>query len=503
MRILTALLTMLALALPAGAAAAPSLVEVGRFDRPVRVTSPPNDGRLFVVEQHTGRVRIVDQTGTILAQPFLDVGGEIAKENEQGLLSIAFARDYEATGYLYAYLTPPGKVEIRQFQRVAGDPDRAAPTGRTIFSAAHPRTNHNGGLVTFGPDDHLWFGTGDGGSRNDPDGNGQNTSTPHGKLHRVDPASFAPAQGNPFGSVFAYGLRNPWRFSFDRQTGDLVIGDVGQNAREEIDFAPAASGRGNGANYGWRCYEGTIPTAGVAPCDPPGHVRPVHELTHQDGACSITGGVVVRDPGVPSLAGRYLYGDVCKPQLRSLTLPGARDDRAEAALDVEQVVDIAEDACGRVLVSSLAGSVYRLVEGSPRTCSFAPAGGGDGAGGGGGPEPPAPAPAASCGLRLRAFGARASTVRRKGLLVRASVRGRCRVSASARLEGGGILVARGRSLSAGQRAGLRLRVSGPRTRALLRRALRRRRSLVATVSVGARPSRGAAEFRVRRVRIRR
>jgi glucose/arabinose dehydrogenase len=484
-------LLLASLVLAPSASAAPSLVEVGRFDRPVRVTSPPGDGRLFVVEQHTGRVEIVDPAGTILPQPFLDVGAEIAKGNEQGLLSIAFAPDYAATGVLYAYLTPPGKVEIRQFQRTAADANRAEPTGRVLFSAAHPRSNHNGGLATFGPDGYLWFGTGDGGGANDPDANGQNTATPLGKLHRVDAASLGPAPGNPFGSVFAYGLRNPWRFSFDRQTGDLVIGDVGQGEREEIDFA-AAPGRGNGANYGWRCYEGTIRTPGVTPCEPPGHVPPVHELTHDGGACSITGGVVVRDPGVPSLNGRYLYGDVCKPELRSLTLPSARDDRAETVLAVSQVVDIAEDACGRVLVSSLEGGVFRLVEGAPAACSFAAPAPGPGSGG-----PAAPAPACGLGLRVPAT-TRAATVRRSGLLVRASVRGACRVSATARLRGGGTLVARSRTLVAGQRVSLRLK-AGPRTRSRLRRG----RTVTAAITVTARPGSGAAEQQQRRVRVRR
>ena len=484
-----------ALALAAPAAAAPSLVKVGEFDRPVRVTSPPADARLFVVEQHTGKVKVVDPDGTIRPQPFLDVGSEIAKDNEQGLLSIAFARDYEATGFLYAYLTPPGRVEIREFQRVAGDPYRAQPTGRTVFSAAHPRTNHNGGLVTLGPDDRLWFATGDGGGANDPDGNGQNTASPLGKLHRVDASSFAPAEGNPFGSVFAYGLRNPWRFSFDRQTGDLVIADVGQGVREEIDFA-AAPGRGNGANYGWDCYEGSIPTPGVTPCNPPNHTPPVHELTHDGGACSITGGVVVRDPGVPSLVGRYLYGDVCMAALRSITLPTARDDRNETALPVEQVVDIAEDACGRVLVSSLSGGVFRLVEGTPAQCQLRTPGAATT------PGPGTTSPA-TCGLAVRTVGARARTVRRRGLLVRASVRGACRVSATARLRGGGRLVARSRTLTAGARTSLRLR-AGSKTRARMRRTLRRRRSLVATITVTGRPAGGGTrEQQVRRARIRR
>ena len=478
--------------LAAPAAAAPSLVKVGDFDRPVRVTAPGGDARLFVVEQHTGQVKVVDPDGTVRPQPFLDVGGEIAKGHEQGLLSIAFARDYEATGYLYAYLTPPGRIEIRQFQRAADDPYRAVPTGRTVFSAAHPRSNHNGGLVLFGPDDHLWFGTGDGGGANDPDNNGQNTATPLGKLHRVDAASFQPAPGNPFGSVFAYGLRNPWRFSFDRQTGDLIIADVGQGAREEVDFA-AAPGRGNGANYGWKCYEGSIPTPGVAcPAAPANHTPPVHELTHQDGACSITGGVVVRDPGVPALAGRYLYGDVCKAELRSITLPAARDDRAETALRIPQLVDVAEDACGRVLVSSLEGGVFRLVEGAPSPCSLAvPAPGGG----------PGPAPE-TCGLRARASSVTARTVRRRGLPVRVEVSGACRVSAIARLQGGGRLVARSRSLAAGARATLRLRASR-RTRARMARTLRRRRSLAVIITLTPVTPGGRVEGAVRRARIRR
>ena len=436
----------------------------------MRVTAPAGDPRLFVVEQQTGLVKVVDAGGAILPQPFLDLRNQIAIDhNERGLLSIAFAPDYGTSGLLYAYLTPPGKVEVREYRRTAADANRAEATGRTVFTADHPRGNHNGGLVVAGPDGALWFATGDGGGANDPDRNAQNPSSPLGKMLRFS------GSGAP--EVVAAGLRNPWRFSFDRGTGDLVIGDVGQGEREEVDFA-AAPGRGAGANWGWPCWEGTTRTPGVV-CEAPGHTPPVHELLHDGGACSITGGVVVRDPGVPSLAGRYLYGDICLPELRTITLPTARDDRVESALRVAQVTDVAEDGCSRVLVSSLTGGVFRLVEGAPSACD-APS-----------TAPPASPPA--CGLSVRALRARRAVVLRSGLAVRVSVRSACRVAATARIAGVGTLVARGRNLVAGQRVTLRLR-AGARTRS----RLRRRGSVVAAVTVTGGSERVTARVRIRR-----
>jgi hypothetical protein len=457
-------------------------VEIGRFSRPVHVTSPAQDPRLFVVEQQTGLVKIIDATGTILPAPFLDLHAEIAGAtgNEQGLLSIAFAPDYAASGLLYAYLTPPNRVEVREYRRTAGDPDRAEPTGRTLIGIDHrENANHNGGLVTFGPDGNLYAGVGDGGGANDTPNNAQNPALQLGKMLRV-----APAGGMP--EIYATGLRNPWRYSFDRTTGDLVIADVGQGEREEIDYAPA--GTAAGRNYGWRCFEGSQPTPGVSPpCDPPNDVPPVHELLHSDGACSITGGVVVRDPGLPTLAGRYLYGDVCLPALRSITLPSAQDDRAEE-LKLEQVVNISEDACGRVLVSSLAGPLYRVVDGTPSAC-----------------PPGAPSPATpvgqppDCGMTVRAAAARRSVVLTRGLAVRVAVQAACRVGAVASLGRAGTLVGHSRTLVAGQHVTLRLK-AGPRTRA----RLRRRSAVTAEVRVTARPTASSGHVtRFIRVRIRR
>jgi glucose/arabinose dehydrogenase len=496
------------LGLAAPATAAPRLVQIGVFDQPVAAVSPPNDLRVFVVEQ-PGVIRVVDAAGTIAAAPFLDITADVLDGGERGLLNLAFAPDYATTGRFYVYLTAAGgEVQVREYRRSAADPNRADPaTSRIVLRQAHPASNHNGGGMAIGPDGRLWIGLGDGGGADNSavPGSAQDPASQLGKLLRMD------LTGTP--QIFHSGLRNPWRLSFDRQTGDLVIADVGQNEREEIDLARAAAPDGwlPGANWGWACWEGTRrnTAAKPAPCDPPDDRFPVHELSHStQGAVSITGGVVVRDPGLPTLNGRYLYGDYGMTRLRSLTLPApgtatATDDRSESTLAVPSVSSIDEDACGRVIAVSLEGAVSRVVDGTPSPC--VPSTGGDGGGTPGGGTPGGGSPyttpgSPGCGLTTGAPKRRLRrTLERLGLPVRLRVRAACRIRLSATLSRAGRLRSRTVTLTAGERRVVRLRLT-----AAARRAVRRRlalgRGVVATITARERPAAGAE--RVRRVRVR-
>src|SRR4051794_28483125 len=347
----------LAAGLLAPSAQATKLTPVGTFSSPVYVTAPPGDNsRLFVVEQG-GTIRVI-KDGVTLSNPFLDITSRVLSGGERGLLSMAFAPDYATSGRFYVYYTnrPNGDIEVDEYQR-SNNPDVAGgPTKQPLFTISHSEfANHNGGQLQFGPDGLLYAGTGDGGSGGDPHGNAQNPSSLLGKLLRIDPSS---ASATP--QVFALGLRNPWRFSFDRQTHDLIIGDVGQGREEEIDFA-AAPGMGQGANYGWNRYEGdlTYPDGNPASAFPSGVVGPVITQAAASGWHAIVGGYVVRDPGLPELAGRYVYGDEVKGQIWSATLPSACDN-AFTGLSVPHVSSFGEDASGRVYAASLDGPVYRL-----------------------------------------------------------------------------------------------------------------------------------------------
>ena len=308
-----------ALAATPALAADASLAKLAEsFDAPVDVTAPPGDTHLLLVVEQTGRVQLV-LDGARQATPFLDLSKAVSSGGERGLLSVAFAPDYASSGLLYAYYTRGnGDIQIDELRRGA-DPNRVdASSPRHLLTVAHPtNANHNGGQLQYPQGDWLYAGTGDGGSGDDPPGNAQNPSSRLGKLLRIQPATGAV-------QTWSSGLRNPWRWSFDRTTGDLIIGDVGQGLREEVDVATRASGDGRGVNWGWRCWEGTRRNTDVSPtCDPPDDVAPVLEQTHADGWCAITGGYVVRDPTVPALAGRYVYGDYCKQEIRT----AARSDR--------------------------------------------------------------------------------------------------------------------------------------------------------------------------------
>ncbi|HET6508463.1 MAG TPA: PQQ-dependent sugar dehydrogenase [Baekduia sp.] len=348
------------------------LVKVGAFDGPLYVTAPPRDTRRIFVVQQGGKI-IAMRDGRKLATPFLDVTSRVTSGGEQGLLGLAFAPDYASTGLFYVYFTGRDQkqhlVEYRRRTQDVADPASA----RTVFVHDDPEANHNGGQLAFGPDGYLYVGTGDGGGGNDQHGargNAQNLASPLGKILRIDPRAkgarpFTPAPGNPFvhrsgarPEIYAYGLRNPWRFSFDRADGDLVIGDVGQDAVEEIDFARKGTARG--ANYGWRPWEGRRRNFDEPA---PGAKFPVLTKAHKDGWCSITGGYVVRDRAVPGLYGRYVYGDYCKGQIRSARLSAGRaaEDQAVPGLPKVSGLDsFGEDARGRVYAVSQSGPVYRF-----------------------------------------------------------------------------------------------------------------------------------------------
>ena len=354
----------------AGAARSAGLKRIGTFSAPVYVTAPPTDKhRLFVVEQG-GRIRVV-KDGHKLSTPFLDISAEVQSGGERGLLSMAFAPDYRSSGRFYVYFTDHGgDIHIQEYRRSSAN-RAAAGSARNLLTIEHSEFgNHNGGQLQFGPDGRLYAGVGDGGSAGDPQGHGQSLGIDLGKLLRIDPRTRSGGRqfgvkGNPFvgrrgarSEIWAYGLRNPWRFSFDRATGDLVIGDVGQDAVEEIDFA--RRGKGRGANYGWNVFEGDRRFhSGSAP----GAVRPRVTHTHDAGYCSITGGYVVRDRSLGSLYGRYLYGDLCHSTLRSVKLGrsgGASGDRA-TKLSARHLVSFGEDARGRLYTVSVDGPVSRVV----------------------------------------------------------------------------------------------------------------------------------------------
>ena len=287
----------------------------GGLDSPLGVThAGDGSGRLFIVEQ-TGAIRVL-RDGEILEEPFLDVGGLIVAGGEQGLLGLAFHPDFARNGRFFVdYTDVNGDTVVAEYT-VSDDPDRAnQDSARTLLQVDQPFANHNGGQLDFGPDGYLYVALGDGGSAGDPDGNGQNTDVLLGKLLRLDVDSGDPygiPPDNPFADgggepeIWAYGLRNPWRFSFDSKTDDLWIADVGQGEFEEINRRPAAAA---GLNYGWDQMEGLECYAG-GDCDPEGKIVPISGYDHDLG-CSVTGGYVYRGKDLPELRGGYVFGDYC------------------------------------------------------------------------------------------------------------------------------------------------------------------------------------------------
>jgi glucose/arabinose dehydrogenase len=329
---------------------------------PIYVTAPSGDStRLFVVERG-GRIRVA-VGGTILEAPFLDISSRIQTTGEGGLLSMAFAPDYGTSGKFYVYFVQKsdGHIRVEQFTRSGANPNVADQVTPPVMmlDVAHPTyTNHYGGQLAFGPDGLLYAGTGDGGGSGDPGANAQNAASKLGKLLAIDTTTATV-------TTAALGLRNPFRFSFDRTTGDLVLGDVGQDLWEEIDWVPATDTL-TGSNFGWNCWEAN--NHRVPACNPASYVSPVIAYPNPNGVSSppaaVTGGVVVRDPALTSLVGRYLYADFFAGAIHSAQLATpVTDDRTEDVLPVvSQLVAFGEDADGHVYVVSLAGSVQRIVE---------------------------------------------------------------------------------------------------------------------------------------------
>jgi hypothetical protein len=515
-RITRALLALglVALSAPAGAAAAPGFVHVGDFDQPIYVASPPDHGERVFVVQKGGVVRLI-KNGALRATPFLDISGDVrSSDEERGLLSIAFAPDYATSGLFYVYMTaenPVGELQVREYRRSLADPDVAQPVGRIVWSQAHDEAaNHNGGTLDFGPDGFLWFATGDGGGGNNQFGHARDLNSQLGKVLRIDPRpsgslGYTVPAGNPFpgSAVWAFGLRNPFRFSFDhRGTNDLFIGDVGQDSREEIDWVRFADRLGKGADFGWSCREGTV--AGPDACDPSAtYVPPIFDYS-QGSPRAVNGGVVVRDPGLPSLVGRYIYADTYTGDVRSFVpaAPRAMDEKSAGLPTRSPLVDFGEDGCGHIYVVSISGSVDRIVDGRTGPCVERPA------------PPPLPAPAPPgpgptvprlpdrtsprVSIRLARHGKVGRRATPRITLVATEA---CRVTVNARVARAKLKRVR-TSLRAGRRTIVRLRATRRGAKRILR-ALRRHRRVTMVVSVVARDAAGNVGRVQRRLKIRR
>ena len=344
---------------------------------PVFMTAPANDTtRLFIVEQG-GLIRIFDlTTNLLLATPFLNISGIISFSGERGLLGMAFDSQYDTNRQFYVFYTnTSGDIVIARYLRNATNPNLADSAPATpLLTVAHPTfANHNGGMLAFGPDGCLYAGIGDGGSGGDPNNNGQNQFSLLGKLLRLNPSTGGPCGNvilNPFllgggaQQVWSLGLRNPWRFSFDRQTGDLYIGDVGQGAREEIDVAVAPNA-GRGLNYGWRLMEGFLCFNPSNNCNSGGLTLPVLDYPHFSGACSVTGGYVYRGFVSPALQGTYFYADYCAGFVRSFRYQnGQPTEQMEWPLlspPGNFVTSFGEDAVGELYVMTQGGGLFKFI----------------------------------------------------------------------------------------------------------------------------------------------
>jgi glucose/arabinose dehydrogenase len=325
------------------------------------------DTRLFITQQR-GTIVVFDGT-RVLPTPFLDVSTLISTNaSERGLLGLAFHPRYAQNGFFYIWYTDPqGDIAVSRF-RVSADPNRADANSRTlIIEIPHSQFgNHNGGQLAFGPDGYLYLGTGDGGSGGDPANRAQNRTDLLGKMLRIDVdggSPYAIPASNPFGNeVWAYGLRNPWRFSFDRLTGDLWIADVGQGSIEEIDFQPATSI--GGENYGWRRMEGTRCFNPASNCTDAALVLPVIEYGHSNGACSVTGGYVYRGTRYPGLGGMYFYGDYCNGVIWAATRNATGSGfTSRQLLDTAMLIStFGEDVGGELYVADHRGTIHQVID---------------------------------------------------------------------------------------------------------------------------------------------
>ncbi|SDO13538.1 hypothetical protein SAMN05216517_11711 [Janthinobacterium sp. OK676] len=340
---------------------------------PIFLTAPPGDSRLFILER-AGRIRVV-QNGNLLAAPFLDISTLTSTSGERGLLSMAFHPQYASNGYFFLYYTDlAGNIVIERRQVSAGNANVADPlSALTILTIPHPTfSNHYGGLLSFGPDGYLYAGTGDGGGAGDPPRNAQNTNVLLGKLLRLDVSASTVAQpyaipsGNPFTTaggrpeIWAYGLRNPWRYAFDVPAQLLYIADVGQANLEEIDVRPVGQA---GNNYGWNIMEGTQ-CYNSPGCSQAGLVLPAIEYGHDTaGGCSITGGYVYRGTAMPELAGQYLFSDYCSAWLKSFSYSNGTASAVKdwGIANVGNILSFGQDAQNELYMLSGTGKVYRIV----------------------------------------------------------------------------------------------------------------------------------------------
>jgi glucose/arabinose dehydrogenase len=354
-----------------------ALKKIGSFDHPVYVAGAPGFPKLLFVVEQPGRISVL-RGGHRLSKPFLDIRGQVSYGGERGLLSVAFPPDYAQSKRFYVYYTDnAGNIRVDEFKRASAT-RAAAGSGRQVIEIPHPvNANHNGGQLQF-LGNLLYFGTGDGGSGGDPPNNAQNEDVLLGKLLRIDPRPsggqpYSVPASNPFvgkpgrDEIYSYGLRNPFRFSFDTASAKqprIAIGDVGQNRYEELDYTTV--GRASGANFGWDAFEGfhKYEDENSGTPDPGGTVKPIFAYSHNrgGGSCSIIGGYVVRDPRLRRLRGRYVYADLCEGRLRSLVphLKRASNDRVLGPR-VASPSSFGEDDRHRLYVASLEGPVYRLV----------------------------------------------------------------------------------------------------------------------------------------------
>ncbi|HET7417566.1 MAG TPA: PQQ-dependent sugar dehydrogenase [Solirubrobacterales bacterium] len=365
---------LLCLLATASAAQALSVRQVGNFDEPIYLTSDPgNPERLFVVERG-GAVVLLEAGGL---RTFADISSKVSTVGEGGLLSIALAPDFDSSGRFYlGYTDAEGNIHVGEM--VASGTSAPLSTLRDVIAPIpHPEdSNHYGGQLQFGPDGALYVSTGDGGDANDSHENAQDPTRLLGKILRITPA---PGQlSTPV--VWSLGLRNPFRFSFDRSTGAMLIGDVGQGAREEVDYASSAAAA-QGANYGWNCMEGTLPGPATDPqclTNPGPFVPPIFEYPHADpgtGAahgCAIIGGYVARGPGMGDLSGRYLYGDLCEGDIRSFSLSSPQTSDRDEGLHIGELNSFGQDSCGRLYAISGGGPVFRLIGPESDSCTPAP-----------------------------------------------------------------------------------------------------------------------------------
>ncbi|WP_066950515.1 PQQ-dependent sugar dehydrogenase [Streptomyces lushanensis] len=340
-------------------AAKVALTKVAMAQNPIAGTAGPG-GTVWIAER-AGTVRVLGSQG--LGAPVLDISAETTTDGERGLLGIAF--DKKFAHFYISFTNLEGTSTVDEFAVRQG---KIRPnTRRTVITQTQPYSNHNGGDIKFGPDGYLYIALGDGGSGGDPHGNGQNLDTLLGKLLRIDPSGgrpYAIPADNPFvddpaakDEIWAYGLRNPWRFSFDAGTGDLLIGDVGQSAWEEIDWAPAASE--GGENYGWSSMEGTHPFRGGT--EPANHVPPVYEYDRNGLGCSVTGGFVYRGKAIPDLRGQYVFSDYCDGTVRTLRIKnGTVTGQSDLGVNGGEVISFVEGGNGELYVLAIGGTVSRI-----------------------------------------------------------------------------------------------------------------------------------------------